>query len=296
MDSNGQIELFPKPKLIILEGPDKVGKSTIYQMLRKKTEYGPLVIDRFLASNFAYDNYWERNSVHIEYDDYDQIEKNLMEIFDCYLVVLYCSDTSVLLDRINREETNHDLETLQEDALKKLDMLFDEYYCYSKFFKTKIDTSKNSPEETLDQILKFIEINNYSNEGELPRLLRKKDCLRIIFEKQSIFQEKLGRLAEARNGDMKKKSQMIARSIFDIMNELSEMMDLLPHKYWKNYNKREVSDWISECHRSEVLEEYIDAFHFFINISLILGFSAEEFFNCYMEKNKTNHERQDNNY
>ena len=42
--------------------------------------------------------------------------------------------------------------------------------------------------------------------------------------------------------------------------------------------------------------ECIDAWHFFMNIMLALGFSEEEFYEMYMRKNRENHRRQDDGY
>jgi dimeric dUTPase (all-alpha-NTP-PPase superfamily) len=36
--------------------------------------------------------------------------------------------------------------------------------------------------------------------------------------------------------------------------------------------------------------------HFIISASLVLGLTADDFYNAYLEKNKINHNRQDSNY
>jgi len=122
------------------------------------------------------------------------------------------------------------------------------------------------------------------------------DCLRLIYEKQAILQERLGRLAKARNTNMQGKSFMIIEETFHISRELGEMIDNLPFKHWRKYNNKELKTWKNEEQREKVMEEYIDALHFFLNIALILNFSPEEIFEKYMEKNKENHNRQDRGY
>ena len=127
-------------------------------------------------------------------------------------------------------------------------------------------------------------------------LLPENDGLRIIYEKQASLQEKLGRLALARSKDMHGKCSLIMEEIFCINSEFAEMLERLPFKHWKKYTKKSSKDWESEEVRKETLMEYIDAFHFFLNIGLILGFTPEEVFYYYIEKNKENHHRQEKGY
>lgn len=41
---------------------------------------------------------------------------------------------------------------------------------------------------------------------------------------------------------------------------------------------------------------YYEMFSYVINLALLLGFKSEEIFTAYLDKNKVNHERQENNY
>lgn len=127
-------------------------------------------------------------------------------------------------------------------------------------------------------------------------LLPERDGFRIIYEKQANLQERLGRLALARSKDMHGKCSLIMEEIFCINSEFAEMLDRLPFKHWKGYSKKSLKDWESKEIREETLMEYIDAFHFFLNIGLILGFAPEEVFYYYMEKNKENLRRQKEGY
>lgn len=128
------------------------------------------------------------------------------------------------------------------------------------------------------------------------KLLRENDSFKIIYEKQAVLQEKLGRLSKARSTDRRGKAQMIKEEIFDIQKELGEMIEHLPFKYWKEYTNKEMRDWFSEDQREKCLEEYIDAFRFFINISLILNFTPEEIINKYFYKDKIVNKRQEKGY
>ena len=131
---------------------------------------------------------------------------------------------------------------------------------------------------------------------EYMKKLLEEDSLKLIFEMQSALQERLGRMALSRACNMEEKCDMLKDDIFNLTEELHEMMRELPHKHWKNYSKELTEGWVDEEHRRRTLFEYVDAFHFFVNIGLILGFQPWEVANFYVVKNKINHQRQDNNY
>lgn len=141
-----------KPKLIILEGVDKTGKSSVYQAFRKMTDYGPLVIDRFLGSNYAYDFFWKRNH-HIK--DYGYRERLLNNIFDVYLIYLVC-DENELNKRLKKGKEDYNFAPIKR--IRMVDKLFYLYFNLSNFKnKTIINTSKTTPEETSELIVKFME-------------------------------------------------------------------------------------------------------------------------------------------
>lgn len=77
--------------------------------------------------------------------------------------------------------------------------------------------------------------------------------------------------------------------------EINEMLYELPYfKPWKDYSS------VDDNKEAEMLAkarmECIDAWHFFMNIMIALGFSVDEFTDMYMAKNKENHRRQDDGY
>lgn len=117
-----------------------------------------------------------------------------------------------------------------------------------------------------------------------------------ILLKQTCLQDVLGRLSLISSLDMAGKTKLIMEEIFNINKELGEMMSELPFKTWKKYSPGQLSGWVSSSHRDGVLEEYVDALHFFLNIAVILGFSSEEIGAMYFSKNKENHDRQKRGY
>ena len=77
--------------------------------------------------------------------------------------------------------------------------------------------------------------------------------------------------------------------------EINEMLYELPYfKPWKDYGS------LTESQKNDMLEkarmELIDAWHFFMNMSLALGMTPEQFYMMYAAKNKENHRRQDVGY
>lgn len=77
--------------------------------------------------------------------------------------------------------------------------------------------------------------------------------------------------------------------------EINEMLYELPYfKPWKDYSGVDAGKEAEMLAKARM--ECIDAWHFFMNIMLALGFSADQFVEMYMAKNKENHRRQDDGY
>lgn len=77
--------------------------------------------------------------------------------------------------------------------------------------------------------------------------------------------------------------------------EINEMLYELPFfKPWKNYEDMSNEDIDAAFRKARM--ECVDAWHFFMNIMIMLGFTAETFYNTYMAKNRENHRRQDAGY
>ncbi|MDR1591037.1 MAG: dUTPase [Puniceicoccales bacterium] len=72
-----------------------------------------------------------------------------------------------------------------------------------------------------------------------------------------------------------------------IQQELAELVDSVPWKWWK---KQQHFD--EENARVEV----IDLMHFVISAGLILGLTADDFYDAYLKKNAINHQRQNTGY
>ena len=69
--------------IIVFEGADKVGKTTLIKELHKATGYKHIIIDRFTASAIAYGKYRKRK---LDYDSYLDIEQYLSD----KVIMIYC--------------------------------------------------------------------------------------------------------------------------------------------------------------------------------------------------------------
>lgn len=106
------------------------------------------------------------------------------------------------------------------------------------------------------------------------------DKLERIFEMQKYFQDDL--IARRHLEDVSME-QWIQKQTLAMMSELSELIDEVNFKWWKN--PRPVDE-------DRVKEELVDILHFFVSMCLTSGMTAEELFERYMAKNQENFDRQ----
>jgi len=152
-----------KKKLVIFEGPDKSGKSTLYQAYRKATDYQPLVIDRWIGSQIVYDSIWGRED---KSKDWHKHEKELEALYDVYLVVV-TAPVSTLRRRITKDETDEKERKVALRTYREADELFRQYLEQSNFKnKILVDTSKPL-KKSLEEILEFTGEENTGNKGGL---------------------------------------------------------------------------------------------------------------------------------
>ncbi len=106
------------------------------------------------------------------------------------------------------------------------------------------------------------------------------DKLETIFMMQKSFDDEL---AIRRNlGDISME-QWIQKETLAMISELSELLDEVNFKWWKNPKP---------VNEDNVKGELVDILHFFVSMCLKAGMSAEELHERYLEKNKENFDRQ----
>ena len=106
------------------------------------------------------------------------------------------------------------------------------------------------------------------------------DKLEQIFFMQQSFNQTLRDQRQLQDIGME---EWIQRETLAMISELSELLDEVNFKWWKN--KKPVSE-------TRVKEELVDILHFFVSMCLDAGMDAEELHRMYLEKNKVNFDRQ----
>lgn len=126
-----------------------------------------------------------------------------------------------------------------------------------------------------------------------------KITIEAMFEMQRRLQENLAFKGKALNYDeatFMARVRDIDKQWRNMTLEFAELMERLPYKEWKTYPEGVKLDFQSEEQRLEILYEYIDMFHFFMNMGLALGMDGELFKKLYATKNKENFDRQARGY
>ena len=89
----------------------------------------------------------------------------------------------------------------------------------------------------------------------------------------------------------KKDSQQAVRDT--VLKGVEEMFESLAHlKNWKPHRLTQNTDFDHDA----FLEEYVDAFNYFLSVLVMLGITPEELFEAYAKKDKIIHERINRGY
>lgn len=117
--------------------------------------------------------------------------------------------------------------------------------------------------------------------------------LATIMKKQREFQERLGFNFSTMTEQERAEFMRNHRGYLE--DELAEALYEMPgYKTWKDYSG--MSTEAKEIAWQKVRMELVDAFHFFVNLLLGAGFTADELFKMYLMKNSENNRRQDAGY
>jgi len=138
-----------KQMIVLLEGVDGTGKTTIKKALEKKSNWKYIVTDRLIASSIVYDKLYNRKDrEHILLE----LERDLARIAEVYMIYLEC-DNEILLKRLKYKKEDQDI-ILKIKASKRA---FSKYLNATCLRYKKLNTSKDFPNETVDKIIKFVE-------------------------------------------------------------------------------------------------------------------------------------------
>lgn len=105
------------------------------------------------------------------------------------------------------------------------------------------------------------------------------DKLEKIFEMQKLLDDDIA----ARRHLTYSTEEWMQKEVLAMLSELSEVLDEVNFKWWKN--KKPLN---SDALRSEL----VDILHFFVSMCIRSGMDADELFERYVEKNKENFDRQ----
>ncbi len=111
------------------------------------------------------------------------------------------------------------------------------------------------------------------------------DKLEEIFALQETLNKRIG--VEMENFSDEEKSKWILNYTRAMQQELAELVDSVPWKWWAKYQ---------EFDEQNARVEVVDLFHFLISLAQTLGMSADDVYQAYSKKNKVNHQRQDSGY
>ena len=117
--------------------------------------------------------------------------------------------------------------------------------------------------------------------------------LQQMMRMQLKFQERLDPNFNKMN--LQQRVAFIKEHSIHLNQEINEMLYELPYfKPWKCYDNMSTT----ECNiaMDKAKEEMVDAWHFFMNMMLALGFSADQLGLMYAEKHAENNKRQDEGY
>ena len=111
------------------------------------------------------------------------------------------------------------------------------------------------------------------------------DKLEEIFQMQEALNQRIGvQMNEFSDED---KAKWILNYTRAMQQELAELIDSVPWKWWAKYQ---------EFDEQNARVEVVDLFHFLISLAQTLGMTADDVHQAYIKKNKVNHERQDSGY
>lgn len=111
------------------------------------------------------------------------------------------------------------------------------------------------------------------------------DKLEEIFDLQKALNERIGVNLEGLSEEGK--TAWILNYTRAMQQELAELIDSVPWKWWAKYQKFD---------EQNAKVEIIDLFHFLISLAQVMGMSAEDIYEAYLKKNKVNHARQNTGY
>jgi dimeric dUTPase (all-alpha-NTP-PPase superfamily) len=111
------------------------------------------------------------------------------------------------------------------------------------------------------------------------------DQLRELFRMQKALNERIGVRTDGM--DDAEKTKWILNYCRAMTQEIAELTDSVPWKWWAKYQKFD---------EQNARVEVVDLFHFLISLAQVLGMNADDVFTAYLKKNEVNFKRQETGY
>ncbi len=111
------------------------------------------------------------------------------------------------------------------------------------------------------------------------------DKFEEIFRMQDALNRRIGVALPPASEE--EKAKWILNYTRAMQQEMAELVDSVPWKWWAKYQKFD---------EQNARVEVVDLFHFLISLAQTLGMSAEDVFQAYVKKNQVNLQRQDSGY
>lgn len=111
------------------------------------------------------------------------------------------------------------------------------------------------------------------------------DKLEQVFLLQKELNERIGVNLEGLSEEGR--TQWILNYTRAMQQEMAELIDSVPWKWWAKYQKFD---------EQNAKVEIVDLFHFLVSLAQVMGMTADDIYEAYLKKNKVNHERQNSGY
>ncbi len=111
------------------------------------------------------------------------------------------------------------------------------------------------------------------------------DKLEEIFQLQEQLNKKIG--VDTASLEEEGKIKWLLNYTRAMQQELAELTDSVPWKWWAKYQKFD---------EQNAKVEVVDLFHFLISMAQVLGMTPQDVFDAYTKKHKVNVQRQESGY
>ena len=146
-----------KPILLIIDGMDRTGKTTLINYINKQTNFTPLIMDR---GPIGYKTYSELYNKKIKPSEYNILEQQLLKV-NHLCIYLYTNEATIKQRCI---DTN---EKIPKRGIKKNLQVYNKYYKQSKLRKICFNTKYNLPITIYKYILEVLNNDSVSRRNKI---------------------------------------------------------------------------------------------------------------------------------